>query len=472
MQIKNKLAFFIFLGLLLVGCIPFSEQVIVTPEIRSAPTVTGTSTTTAIVVSPKPLLAAASITPIATETPMVTPTAVPTSTPIPTATITPTRYVLRETTSIDHLNPEAIIKIPFVRDGNIYLYEDGIEKLVAKSTQQTKIFYPLLSPNGKYLAYIEQYKSSEDSWDGHVGYLRIVDISTGIDRPTDYEIVDYFRWTSDNVLNFGLRQSLVEASSQVVYKRIFYDPETAAESLFETIIEKDSHAQLSAEYPSDNLNKLIRFKNNEYYLVDNTLNEETFLFDANSVSAFRAWSPGGRYAVFVNTQPPATSFEFSEFVFDTQNLASPATELTVRSGAAGGPPSIGHAWYFEKGFVVYCSEELYFVDGSPAWMLTNEGGGGCNNEEGFVATSPNGKYAFVKFTDRFELHDIDGNISVVQEIDPLAKGRWAPGKFIWLNDDYMIIFTNLHKEKDATVYIFDRIANTIKPLIENAYLIE
>ena len=68
--------------------------------------------------------------------------------------------------------------------------------------------------------------------------------------------------------------------------------------------------------------------------------------------------------------------------------------------------------------------------------------------------------------------NINGNITVVQETEPLAKGREAPRNLIWLNDDYMIIFESRYPrpKKVTKVYLFDRRANTISPLIENAYL--
>lgn len=394
---------------------------------------------------------------------------------------------LGETTSIDVLNPDARIKIPFVRDGDIYLYEDGIEKLVAKPEQQTSpqaclsIFYPALSPNGKFLAYIEQAGEPPDEyWGCSAGFLQVVDISTGISKPTDYRIT-YFRWTPDNLLNFMLERELIETPPQHIDREIFFDPETQTESVFETIIDRDPNTGaemlLSAAYPSDDLSKLIRFEDEKYYLVDNARNEETFLFEAAQVTTFLDWSPSGRYAIFASTKVPGDDFEVIEFVFDTQNLGASVMEITVGRGAAGGDLPAGRKWYFEEGFVPYCREELYFVDDSPPWQLTNDGGGGCNNEEGFVATSPNGEYAFIKFKDRFELHDTDGNVAVVQETEALAKGRGAPKNFIWLNDDQMIIFESAYEWGDGPAgspkdYLFDRLANTISPLIENAYLVE
>ena len=343
------------------------------------------------------------------------------------------------------------------------------------------IYYPFLSPNGKFLAYIEQAgEPPDDYWGCSAGLLRVVDISSGINKPTGYRI-SYFRWTPDNLLNFMLERELIETPPQLIDTEIFFDPESQTESVFETVNDRDpdtgAETLLSAAYPSDDLSKLIRFEDERYYLVDNTLDEETFLFEADQVTTFLDWSPSGRYAIFASTKVPEEYFKVIEFVFDTQNPGASVKEITVGIGAAGGDLPAGRKWYFEKGFVPYCREELYFVDGSPPWQLTNEGGGGCNNEEGFVATSPNGEYAFVKFQDRFELHDIDDNVTVVQETEALAKGRGMPKNFIWLNDVQMIIFESAYEWENGPagspkVYLFDRLANTISTLIENAYLVE
>jgi hypothetical protein len=404
----------------------------------------------------------------------------------PTTESTGIKSNLTETKSLDTLNPTALIKVPFVRDGSIYLHEDGNEKLVAKPAQKTtqqachNLTHPYLSPNGKYLAYIEQI-GEQPGYGGCLGgSLRIVDISTGINKPTNYK-TGYFSWTSANMINFAPDREVSQTPQKYTVKNIYYDPNTQNETVFETVIDQDkntwANTMLSAEYPSDNLNKLIRFKNNKYYVVDNNSNKETLLFDKNQATSFLDWSPNGRYAILESTKESTEAFDTTELVVDTQNLNATPQEINVGRGGAGGDFSTGRKWYFDKGFVVYCRQDLYFVDGSKPIELTNDGGGGCHNEEGFVATSPNGQYAFIKFKNRFEIHTIDGNKTVIKETTPLSKGRGAPKNLIWLNDDYMVIFESIYGGYSSTdvkpkVHLFDRKTNTIKPLIDNAYLID
>jgi hypothetical protein len=420
----------------------------------------------------------------ATTIPVV-PTAMTTLAPDVTATAA--RTSLSQTSSIDSLDPSAVIRVPFVRDGSIYLYEDGIEKLVAQPAQQTtqqacfNLVYPFLSPDGKYLAYIEQVGEPPNEYSGcSDGFLRIVDSTTGINSPTGYKI-SYFRWTPANLLNFTPVLEIQQTTQTYSIRNIYYDLASQSETVFETVIDWNENAgaqtMLSAAFPSDDLNKVIRYQDDKYYLVDNASNEETFLFDRDQVAGFLGWSPEGRYALFESAKELTEAYVATEFVVDTQNPGATASEIFVGRGAAGGDFPTGRKWYFEKGFVAYCREELYYVDGSPPLQLTNDSGGGCHNEEGFVATSPGGEYAFVKFQDRFELHSRDGNVTVVAEAEPILKGRGMPKNFIWVNDDYLVIFERTYSGDYGTgespkVYLFDRQANVIKPLIENAYLTE
>jgi hypothetical protein len=402
--------------------------------------------------------------------------------PAPTATAT----IISEPVAAATPEPAAPIVVPFVRDGSIYLYEDGTETLLVENTQQTtpeacfKLIYPFLSPDGKYLAYIEQTGEPPEEGSGcSAGYLQIIEISTATHQATDYRI-HYFRWTASNLLNFSPNREIDRAAQNITLKNIYFDPASQEETVFETVFDQDEstfeETMLSADFPTDNLEKLIRYRDSNYYQVDTVLNEETFLFDDTQVNDFLDWSPSGRYAIFASAEQSANDFEVIELVVDTQQPDT-VTEIVVGRGAAGGDISTGRKWYFEQGFVVYCREELYFTDGRPPLQLTNDSGGGCHNEEGFVATSPGGEYAFLKFQDRFELHDIDGNAIVVQEAEAVAKGRLTPKNFIWRNDDYMIMFESVSGGNNGgienpKVYLFDHQANIIKPLIENAYLVE
>ena len=52
------------------------------------------------------------------------------------------------------------IVFPFVRNGSVYLYDNGTEKLLVSPTQKStqnscyNIVYPFMSPDKKYITYI------------------------------------------------------------------------------------------------------------------------------------------------------------------------------------------------------------------------------------------------------------------------------------------------------------------------------
>ncbi len=407
----------------------------------------------------------------------------------PTSSLPPT--TLTEIQSIDKLNPSAIIKIPFVRDNNIYLYEDGQEKLVAKPARQTtqtacnNLVFPFLSPNGKYLAYIEQL-GEQPGYGGCVGgVLRIVSLETGKNKPTEYK-TDYLTWNADNNLEFDA-SSIIKASSgeginpeesKVMF--IIYNPSTSKEIARETLSYSESDDGLRG-FPLYKDLKLIRYKGKKYYLVNKVESKETFLFNKEEIQNFVGWSPDGKYALFISTKrPPEEQNKPIIDIWLAVNADNPSVhhkEIKVYHGAAGGEFSVGLQWYFNEAFISYCSQHLTYLDGREPLELTNSGGGGCHNEDGFVATSPNQEYAFVKFSDRFELHKRNGEKATIKETKELAKGRGAPGPLIWVNENYMAIFDRAANYNDGTntkpsVYLFDRKSNLVKPLIQNAYLEE
>lgn len=404
------------------------------------------------------------------------------NTTVPSPASASSAPILSDSSSIDKLNPSAIIKIPFERDGAIYLYEDGKEKLVAKPKQAStdkacyRLVYPFLSPNGKYIAYIEQM-GGEPGYGGCLGgVLKVVYLDSGKIKTTNYK-TSYLKWNLSNQITFSPDQERREGPQTYTIKQVLYDPANDKEIVFNTVMDQDkstyAETMVSGEFPFD-ANKLVTYKNNKYYLMDKSSNKESFLLDKSQVERFLDWSLNGRYAIFESTKKLTQYFDAIELVVDTQNLTSQPKEIGVGRGGAGGDFSTGRKWYFEKGFVAYCRQDLYFVDGSKPLQLTNDGGGGCHNEEGFVATSPSGEYAFVKFKDRFELHTKNGEKKVISETTPLAKGRGVPMNLIWVNDDYMAIFERTTNADYGTgkpkVYLFDRKANVIKSVIENAYL--
>lgn len=107
-----------------------------------------------------------------------------------------------------------VVKIPFVRNGNIYLYENGQETLIASSTQKSSFearydnAYPFLSPDGKYIAYIQFTGSGEL---GPQGVLKIYNIDTKQTKTTNYK-TGYIQWNSFNQLQFQT-ETYVKASS-------------------------------------------------------------------------------------------------------------------------------------------------------------------------------------------------------------------------------------------------------------------
>ncbi len=396
---------------------------------------------------------------------------------------------LQELKSIDQLNPNASIKVAFSREGQIYLYEDSKEKLVAKPARETTesacnyLVYPSLSPNGKYLAYIEQIGEKPGYGGCLEGILRVANLDTGKIKATQYKI-NYFSWNSLNQIVFKPVREINEKPQTYIIKDIFYDPATETELSFNTAINQDkdtwAETMASGEFPFDK-NKIIRYKEQKYYLVDKLNSREVFLFDKSQINGFIDWSPSGKYAIFESTKKPTKVSaglvsEAIELVVDTYDTSIPPKEVTVGRGVAGGDIPTGRKWYFEKGFVAYCKQSLYFVDGNKPLDLTRFGGAGCPNEEGLIATSPNGEYAFVKFSDRFEIHKKTGEKQVINETTKLTKGRGQPKNLVWINNDYMVIFESTYgylgtNKSNPKIFLFDRKANSIKSLIENAYLI-
>lgn len=397
--------------------------------------------------------------------------------PSPTITVN-----LTDLKTVDSLNVNAAIKVPFVRGENIYLYEDGKEKLVAKSSQKTTptacyhLLYPLMSSNGKYIAYIEQVGEAPGYGGCTGGILRVVDVQNNTIKATNYStaLFNIYSWDEQNRLR--LEASLPDNK----VKFAIYDPSSDKELVSEVVDYRDRDAGYRG-YPLFNEHKAISYKNKKYFLRNPSSNSETVLLDDKSVQDFRGWLPDGKYALFsTDKQTPEQESAFGSIYYavNTDNPSEPKKEILVLHGAAGGSFATGNKWYFDKAFASYCSQYLTYLDGTKPLELTNSGGGGCHNEEGFVATSPNGNYAFVKFADRFELHGQDGSKQVVKESTPLTKGRGFPQNLIWLNNDYMVMFESAYGgssyggEEKPKIHIYDRQNNTLKPLVQNAYLIE
>lgn len=399
-------------------------------------------------------------------------------TTLPTNTIQPT--------SVDQqLMVTEKISVPFAREGNIYLYEDGKENIIASSQQKSTFearydnAYPFLSPNGKYLAYIAF--TGGGGLDPQ-GTLKIYNTETRETKTTQYK-TGYFQWNSFNQLEFKIETNIKPASgegidpaqSKVTY--IVVDPESLQQLASQIMSYDDLNNAGIGGFPLYSNKKAITFKSNSYYLVNKQNNTEKLLFQKGEIYQFSGWSPDGTYIIFLGAkQNPYKTLWISVNANDP-NLSQTEIKIKDLAGGAGGDASTGLKWYFNKGFVMYCMQSIFFVDGRDPLELTHTGGGGCHNEEGFVATSPNGEYAFVKFDDRFELHTKSGEKKTINESTPIQKTRSTPKNLIWINNDYMLIYESTFSgsvigESSASprIFLFDRKANTIKPIINNAYL--
>lgn len=376
------------------------------------------------------------------------------------------------------------IRIPFVRNGNIYIYEDGQENLIASTTKKSSFesrndnAYPSLSLNGKFLAYIEYSASS-----GFVpeGTLKIYNTETKETKTTKYK-TSYYHWNIFNQLEFETRaevrvqnsEGINPAQSKVSF--VVFDPQSQQEVAIQTLSYDERNESRIGGFPLYGDRKYLKFKNNAYYLVNNLDNTERLLFERKQSDGFSGWSPDGTYAIF--TRYNADKAESIYVAVSTKVSNLPITEVSrIWAGGAGGDAPTGLKWYFNKGFIAYCQELLFFVDGSKPLELTHTGGGGCHNEEGFVSTSPNGEFAFVKFDDRFELHTKNGEKKTINEATTIRKTRSTPKNLIWINNDYMLIYESTFSgsvigkaSANPRIFLFDRNANLIKPVIDNGYL--
>lgn len=379
-------------------------------------------------------------------------------------------------TSLSQINSPAEqvnLKVPFVRDGNVYLYESGQETLISAKAPQTQSaygnIYPTLSPNGKYLAYLAiAQRPKPDQIYIPEGTINIYSFDTKQTIVTIYR-TSYFQWNKFNQLEFKTLIRVPAGEAQGVdidtaQSKVFffvYDPETQKEVASQTMSYDEYDKSGKYGFPLYSDQKKILFKNNGYYLLSN--NQEKFLFKQDNIYRFSGWSPDGTMAIFSKQGTDTLRF----IALDTSNPQLPAKDVQgVELFGAGGSPSTGLKWYFNKGFISYCSEHIFFVDGTGPLELTRTGGGGCHNEEGFVATSPNNEYTFVKFGDRFELHIKDGTKTVIKEIDAVEKTRFSPRELIWLNNDFMAIYD--YDANKKRIFLFNRRQNTIRKLIDNA----
>lgn len=394
--------------------------------------------------------------------------------------------------SVNHQNPQTSlkdinvdgVKLAFLRDGKVYLYQDGKERPILSpdnksgSTTQTQYTYPIVSPNGKFLAYIEAITkvSSNQEYGGAnpSGRLKIINLDSGETKVTKYD-TDFYNWNNLSQIDLKTSSTTHDANGNFSgnVNFVIYDPvsDNEVDSQIESV-EKDGSIKLVG-FPISN-GKRIVYKNSNFYLIDSN-KKETVLSGNKKFSVFESWSPSGKYAVFYGygNEP---SYYSAYFATNTENLSQSYKEIPLESGGAGGEVGTGLKWYFDQGFVPDCAEKLYFVDGRTFLQLTTTGGGGCNNSEGFVSTSPNGEFTIVKFNDRFELHSKDSNKTSIKESTPVKKTRFTPKNMIWVGNDYVVMFESTVQnrnigESNNRIFLYDRKANLIKPIIDNGYLI-
>lgn len=369
------------------------------------------------------------------------------------------------------------VKLAFLKDDNVYLYDNGETLLIAQSYSSSEgriqYSYPFVSPNGKFLAYIRSTTKTnsepENNGSNPIGELIVIKLFGRV-ISTKYQ-TDFYSWNGLNQIELKTTDTKLSddfSSGKATF--IVYDPSTEKElDSLTTAVEKDGY-KLS-EFPINNGRK-IDYKNNNFYLIDRN-KKETILPVSEKYNYFVGWSPSGKYAVFYGYGYEPTYSGY--LVINTYDLTEAAKEIPSESGGAGGELGTGLKWYFDRGFVPDCSEKLYFVDHYDSLELTTTHGGGCNNSEGSVSTS--GDLAIVKFDDRFELHSKNGTPIKINESTPITKTRFTPKNIIWINNnDYAALFESTVRirnigESGNKIFLFDRKTNLIKPIIDNGYLV-
>lgn len=375
------------------------------------------------------------------------------------------------------------IKIGYLKEGNLYIYQDGAEKLLVspKSSDPTKInkfSYPIVSSNGRYLAYIDALtkKPHEDDFPDNnpVGKLKVINLENFQTTDTQHE-TGFYSWNSLDQLEFIVDKTILDENGALTGYNLFvqYDPASAKELSVNKLNFAKNITEGITSWPKNG--KSIRSLNGDFYLVE-AAKKETKLVGVKKFNEFVGWSTSGKYAAFYGYGGQSESYYSSYFVVNTENLDQPYSEIPLTSGGAGGELGTGLKWYFDQAFIPDCSEELSFLDGKK-WELTKTGGGGCNNSEGFVSTSPNGESAIVKFNDRFELHTKNGQKTQITEQYPIMKSRFTPKNMIWIGNDFLAMFESTVDvrnigESSNKIFLFDRKANTIKPIIDYGYLIQ
>lgn len=379
------------------------------------------------------------------------------------------------------------VVFPFIRDDNIYLYNKGEEELLVSPTSSTtetncyNLTNPLISPDKKYVAYIDQagveVMTDPDSPSCFFGLLKVIDLSTKEIISTNYKIFNY-SWNQENQIELE-SHDYYKSNEQEVDSRentistVIYDPSMQKEFTSSTISLEEINDNIVG-FPLYRKEKSIKIKNGKFYLVEN--NQEKYISDKTKFKSFEGFSPDGKYALFSSNNYDVNLFENIWYLVDTTALNAPQKELRVKNGAGGGELYSGLKWLFNEGFVSYCSGSVTFLDGSESIILKNEQHGGCYNEDGFVTTSWNNKYAILSFEDHYELRTAEGDIQEIEEKEAeIIDWTKYNNNFYWLDDDFAIISrytTDINFEMAGDIYIFDRQNNVIDVIVRDGYILD
>lgn len=412
-------------------------------------------------------------------------------TPWPTSIPSPTEIPLPTQTLYQDLGIDDPIRVPFIRDESVYLYDNGNELLLASpeglllspspaddrsyryenETEKECDTYqdPKISYDGRFIGYIHDHGEETGLCGCENHTLVLYDINTSQTVQTPYDHVYRWQWNADNTIQiYDMNHSIV------------YNPNFGQEVSRIDLQEKEDWPFEGPYVSSTGME--VRQSEGNWVLFDQQQSIEKILFqdtEPGEAYEFHGWSPDGTYAIFEST-------ESGWFSVNTKASGFEVTQIEISQSAAGGLPSVGLRWYFNQAFVPYCSWSYAYPDGrEPRSVIRSEGqsrntfdmsffvrpveaGGGCNNEDGIVATSPGGQYAFVAFyrdhgvLNHFELHEKNGTKQeVTLSFDESVLER---EQFQWLNDDYLIISS---RDKNA-ILLFDRKSNRVIPLIDNA----
>lgn len=213
------------------------------------------------------------------------------------------------------------------------------------------------------------------------------------------------------------------------------------------------------------MDKEISVINQQYVQFDAKTQTTQNLISTYDANRFLQFSPDNRYALFLSAINPKTLIAID--TFSNANEKNKVTEMKRFNFTIDQViDKVGEfEWVGNDAIYVKCSGKLYRIDGEIIKLSTSINIP-CEKQGSFVRMSPNTLFTFAKLTDTFELYGYDGQKVKVQDPDNIFSKLDNTEKFIWLNDDYMLIYF----ETPNNIYLYDRKANIVKLLIENAYI--